>query len=472
VGLVAGVVALNAVFVGVGYALLLPVLPASATASYAGVALLVGGAATGVGVFIAAIAGLRVGLLSLLGVALLLTAGGIAVTFIRGRTAEQAPSARLDTGGAVALAGLVCVMTLALVGGFRSSPWLDDSWGIWLPKGIALSAHALDERLFAPNGTYVFFEVPDYPLWWSTVAALGVRFVGNVDARVLDAQLGILVAAFAATVARLLWGRVRPWVLLWTLVLVVGSPELLRQTQSGGADVPLGIFVACFGLGAALWLACGDRVALVVTAACGAGAIATKTEGAPEVALVLAVALGAGAMLARPRVPALAAAGAVAFATAVPWWAWRAAHDIPSRVPLRDALDPAFLADRTGRLGESVATLGGHLLDPTEWLLLVPLLLVVSVLGWRRSRQAVWLVPAGVVALGYAFLAWAYWAAQEDLDYLLGTSAYRTVTPLALLAGVLVAPLVELLLRDRGAPPVEMRDTSVPVPDTRSPPRC
>jgi hypothetical protein len=75
-----------------------------------------------------------------------------------------------------------------------------------------------------------------------------------------------------------------------------------------------------------------------------------------------------------------------------------------------------------------------------------------------------------VILLGYAFLARAYWAAQEDLDYLLGTSAYRTVTPLALLAGVLVAPLVELLLRDREAP-VEMRDTSVPVPDTGSPPR-
>src|ERR687898_529516 len=127
-GLVPGVLALNAVFLAVGYALLLPVLPRGADAWYAGAALLTGAAATG--------------------------------------------------------------------------------------AGVLLAAHALDERLFAPNGTYVFFEVPDYPLWWSTVAALGVRFVGDVDVRVLDAQLAILLVAFAATIARLLWGRVRPWVLL------------------------------------------------------------------------------------------------------------------------------------------------------------------------------------------------------------------------------------------------------------------
>ena len=450
-GLILGVAALNAVFAAVGYALVLCVLPRGAALSYAGVALLVGSAATGVGVFVAAIVGLHVGLLSLAIVAALLSVGGLVAARVLGRTAEHAPSAWLDTPGAVALAGIVCVLTLALVGGFRSAPWLDDSWGIWLPKGIALAAHALDERLFAPNGSYVFFEVPDYPLWWSTVGALGLRFVGEVDVRVLDAQLGILVVAFAAAVARLLWGRVRPWVALWTIALVVASPELLRQAQSGGADVPLGIFVACCGLGAVLWLALGDRLALVTCAACGAGAIATKTEGAPEVAIVLGIALVVGAFVVPRRVPALSAAAAVAFATAVPWWVWRAAHDIPSRVPVRDALDPSFLADRTGRLGHSAATLGGHLLDPTEWLLLVPLLVGVSVAGWVWTRRVLWLVPAGALLAVFGFLAWAYWAAREDLDYLLGTSAYRTVTPLALLAGVLVAPLVELVLRHREA---------------------
>ena len=454
-GLVAGVVALNAVFVAVGYAVLLAVLPRGAAASYAGVALLTGAATTGVGVFIAAILGLHVGVRSFVVVAVLLAGVGLVATRVLGRTQEPPPSARLETAGAVALSAVVCVLALALVGGFRSSPWLDDSWGIWLPKGLALSAHGLDARLFAPNGTYVSFGVPDYPLWWSTVGALGVRFAGDVDARVLDAELAILLVAFAGAVVRLQWGRVRPWVLLWTLALVVASPELLRQAQSGGADVPLGIFFACCALGAALWLGCGDRVALVVCAACGAGAIATKTEGAPEVALLFVVAFAAGAAVVPRRLPALAAAAVLAFASGVPWWLWRAAHDIPSRVPLRDALDPSYLAGRTGRLGDSAASLAGHLVDPTEWLLLVPLLLIACVAGWVLTRRALWLVPAAAVVVGLAFLAWAYWAAREDLDYLLGTSAYRTVTPLALLAGVLLAPIVELLLRLHDPVPVD-----------------
>ena len=74
-GLILGVAALNAVFVAVGYALVLCVLPRGAAVSYAGVALLVGAAATGVGVFVAAILGLRVGLLSLAIVAGVLAAG-------------------------------------------------------------------------------------------------------------------------------------------------------------------------------------------------------------------------------------------------------------------------------------------------------------------------------------------------------------------------------------------------------------
>ena len=448
-GLLPGVLALNAVFVAVGYALLLALLPRGAEASYAGIALLAGAAATGVGVFVAAIAGLHVGLLSLALVAALLAAGGIAAALLWGRTDVRPHRASLDGWGAVALAGLVCVLSLALVGGFRSSPWLDDSWGIWLPKGLALSAHGLDERLFAPNGSYVFFEVPDYPLWWSTVAALGVRFVGSVDARVLDAQLAILLVGFAGAVARLLWGRVRTWVLLWALLLVVASPELLRETQSGGADVPLGVFVASFALGSVLWLASGDRLALVFAAVCAAGALAAKTEGLPEIALLFVVALAAGWRVARPRLPALAGAAAAAFASAVPWSWWRNAHGLPTRLPLRDLLDVASLADRTDRLGRSAPALAGHFLDPTEWLLLVPLLVAASVAGWLLTRRALWLVPTAAVLLGYALLVWAYWAAREDIDYLIGTSAYRTVTPFTLLAGVLLAPLAELLLRER-----------------------
>ena len=486
-GLVAGVVGLNLAFAAAGYALLSAFAPLRP--SYAGVAHVCGAGATGVAVFLLAIAGLHVGLLSL-AVALAAVAGaGIGAARVLGsasartgsassdprgaegdpvfrpgvgsfaadasspRGAEGHPVVRPGVGGlaaaasslgaAVLLAGLVAVLALVVLGSFRTAPTLDDAWGIWLPKGVALGAHGLDARLFVPNGRYLAFEVPDYPLWWSSVSELNLRVVGTLDVRVMDAQLALLTLAFVGAVARLLWGRVRPWLLAGALLLLVASPQLLRHVQSGGADLVLGIFLALFALGAALWLADAERLGLVVAGVCAAAALAVKTEAAPEVAIVLAVVLVA----ARRRRRALLGAAAGAYATALPWWIWRAAHDVPERVPLRDALDPSYLADRTGRVGQSASTLAGHLLDPTEWLLVVPLLIVLSLAAARRRRAA--LAPLVAVALGWAFLMWVYWAAPDDLDYLLGTSAYRTVDPFVLLAAVALPPLAESVLRKR-----------------------
>jgi hypothetical protein len=442
VGLVAGVLAVNAVFVAVGYGLLASVMPLRA--SYAGVALIGGAAATGVGVFLAAIAGMHIGWGALALVASLLVAAGLVAAARLGR-ARSTPGPDLSREGAALLALLVAVVAVVLVGGFRTVPWLDDSWGIWFPKAVALSQHGLAGALFAPNGTYVSFEVPDYPLWWSSVLALDLRAVGSVDVRIIDAQLALLVVAFAASLVRLLWGRVRQWLLLACTLLVVASPEFLRHAQSGAADLPLAIFVSLAALGGALWLACGDRLGLVLCGICAAAAIATKTEGAAEVALLLAV----GVVACRRRALPLVVAVGAAFATAVPWWAWRNAHDVPERIPLRDLLDPSYLGDRAGRIGDSAATLAGHMLSPGQWFALVPLLLAACVLAARRTPAA--FAPAAAVVLGWAFLVWVYWAARDDLDYLLGTSSYRTVDPFVLLAGVFLAPVVELLLTRREA---------------------
>src|SRR5215208_6681647 len=98
-GLVPGVVALNAVFVAVGYALLSAVLPRGSAWSYAGAALVVGASATGVGVFVAAVFGLHVGLFSLFLVAGPLAAAGIAARVVVGGTPVDARRAPLDTAG-------------------------------------------------------------------------------------------------------------------------------------------------------------------------------------------------------------------------------------------------------------------------------------------------------------------------------------------------------------------------------------
>ena len=457
--LVVGVAGLNLVLLAVGYgvrAAPLAGMKPREWASYAGVALLTGAGLVGVALFVAAILGATTGPLALAAAAVLLAGSGLLLRrSARARTWLAAPrpgDRPRDVPGweqAVALAagfGIVAIAVFALVGGFRSSPWLDDAWGIWLPKGITLGEHGLDERLFVPNGQFVFFEVPDYPLWWAILTGLDVRLAGELDVRALNAQLTILTLAFVGSAARLLWGLVRPWLLAGGLLLLLASPELLRHTQSGMADLPLGIYLSLFLAAAAGWLATGRGFYLVLAFAFGATALATKTEGLPQLLLFLAVASALVARTQARRLAGLWAVTAAAFLTFVPWLVWRAANGIEGRVPLSDALDPGHLRDRTGRIGSATEALAHHLVDPTEWFLVVPLALALSVGVAIRAWNVVWLAPAAVVVSGYCFWVWAYWADRDEIGFVLATSSYRVVDAIVLSAGLAIPVLAERLL--------------------------
>lgn len=455
--LVPGVLLVNALLLAVGYAVLAPFLRglrARSIASYAGVALLVGAGLVGVTLFLATIAGAASSPAALLVVSALLTAGGIvAARLVRpratGTTAVEPTSAPLEALATGAACGVAALSALALVGGFRSSPWLDDAWGIWLPKGVVLARAGLDPRLFAPNGTYVHFGVLDYPLWWSVLAGLDVRFVGSIDVRAMNAQLAILAVAFLAAVARLLWGTVRPWLLWPGLLLVAASPEFFRHAQGGMADLPLAIYLALYALACGGWLATGERANLMLAFAGAATALALKSEAVPQVLLVLGVAAVFGAFYARTRVPALIGVSAGAGVTLVPWLVWRADHGVHDRLPLSDALDPGYLVDRAGRIGPSASGVAGHLLDPTNWLLLVPLAVALGLVGFVRERKALWLAPSIVVGLGFVFWVWVYWASREEVHYLVRTSAYRVIDGLVLISALAVPLQAELLARGR-----------------------
>ena len=249
--LVAGVLVLNAAFLAAGYALL---GPARWRLSWAGVALLVGAGSVGTLVFFATILGLHASLPVAAAVTAAVVVGGF--LFWRRNPVAAAPSQvrPLSSWAAAAFGVVAAVCAVGVVGGFRSAPWLDDVWGIWLPKGLALWHHGLDERLFAPSGQYVTFGVPDYPLWWSVVTSLDVQAVGGLDVRVVCAQLALLTVAFVGAVARLLWDCVRPPVLAGSLLLLVLSPELWRHVQGGVADLPLAIYLALAVVAGARWL--------------------------------------------------------------------------------------------------------------------------------------------------------------------------------------------------------------------------
>lgn len=434
--LVFGVVGVNLLFLAAGYLLLSGSLRGATwreRSSWAGLALLLGAGSVGSAVFFATLLGARASLAvaaaSLVAVAAL---GAVARRIDVPR--PRATRSSIVAGAAFGVAAAVCA--LGIIGGFRSAPWLDDAWGIWLPKGIALWRHGLDERLFVPNGEYVAFGVPDYPLWWSVVTSLDMQATRdpiqvknslyNIDVRVMCAQLALLTVAFVGSVARLLWGYVRPEVLAGGLLLLVLSPELWRQVQGGGADIPLAIYIALGVLAGALWLRTRAPFHLALACFCAAVALQIKTEALLEVVALVLV----GALFDRRFVLAGAA-----LLSALPWIAWRWVNDVPSRVGDLDL-------SRIERVPKAIAEVAEHVFDPTEWLAIVPAFALLAVLA---RRPAALLVPtalaAGVVA--------AYWIDRDEITYVLETSAYRVVDPVVLAAAVLLPLLAETFLQQR-----------------------
>jgi len=455
------VLGFNLVLAAVGYCVLSASLAGrrpTSWASFAGVALLVGASLVGVGTFVAATVGLTTGLATFAGVALLIAVSGlifrrICTDRLRAFVAAapsppQPPPSRLGRLlTLIAGFGVVVVGAFALVGGFRSSPWLDDVWGIWLPKGVALDGHGLDPRLFTESGRYVTFEVLDYPLWWSILLNLDLQFVGSVDLRAVNAQLTLLALAFLAAAVRLLHGYVRPWLLAAVALMLAASPEFFRHAQGGIADLPLAIYLSLYLLALAGWLVTRRGFYLLLAFPFAAAALAIKSEGLPELLIVLAVVTLLAVVYAREAVPGLLIASSAALLTTVPWFVWRLAHGIENQVAVTDALSPAYLADRTERLGPSIEAIGRHLALPQEWLALVPLVVGLGILGAVSSRRLTWLVPPFLLGAVFLFWIWAYWAETENLDYLLTTSSYRVADSLVLLAWVLLPVQGELLLR-------------------------
>ncbi len=85
-----------------------------------------------------------------------------------------------------------------------------------------------------------------------------------------------------------------------------------------------------------------------------------------------------------------------------------------------------------------------------DWLAILPLVLAVGVvvLVWRRSWSAP-LYAAGVLAVVFLSLLWAYWVQRPGVHYLLSSSGSRTVTTLVVVGGLFLPVVGAELLRGR-----------------------
>lgn len=449
-GLIPGVVVLNLILAVVGYALLSSTLrgrPLLDWLSWAGLALVTGMVSLGVVLTFAAVAGARIGDVEVGVAALALGVGGLLL-----RAPVRAPllAGATSRGGWIAVLaryGSFVIAATAVIGGFRSSPWLDDTWNFWVPKGIALSEVGLTTSLFTPNAAHVYFPRLEDPFAWSLTANAALRFVGGpIDLRAVDAELTILVLAFVAAVARLFAGRVRPTLLWCGIFLLLASPAVFRQAQGGGADLPVAFSLALFALGCVGWLAGSGGFALVVAFIGAAGALHTKSEGLPQL-LLLAVAMTiVGARSGRLRIGAVWVVVAVALLTLAPWLIWLHVHGVHDEpIAFSKAIDPSYLADHLDRGRAAIRGVARWPLKPTEWLLEVPLALALSALVTWRRRRLLLLAPAVLIGLEYVFWVWAMWA--DPLDRASGPVPYRFTDTLALIAAFSVPALLELAAR-------------------------
>jgi hypothetical protein len=448
--LLLGAVELNGALLCVGYALLAPALrgrSVRAWASYTGVALLGGAGAVFVVLSSLAVLGVRPSLVAFAVTCAAVAAAGVVLAAVRATPHHPLPPR--DGWGPAAVttaAGVIVVGSLMVANALRSSPRLDDVWRFWLPKGLALQQLGLDRRVFLPGSSVLPFDHLDYPLWWSTLLGLDVRLTGSLDLRAVDVELAVLVVAAIAAAARLLSPYVRPSFLWPGLLLVLASPELHRQVQGGGADLPLGMYLALFVLCGGVWLARAEHLALALALLFGAAALQIKTEGAPQL-LVFAVVLSLFARRSPRRVLGLWAAVAGGFALAAPFLIWRQIHGLRNDISLAHALSPAFLAHRTDRAGTAARALGHQLVSPRDWLLLVPLAVLLALVVSSLEHDPRWLAPAALIGVGYAFWIWANWGDTMDLQFRLQTSGSRVVVPTVLLAGFAVPLLAERLSR-------------------------
>ena len=178
-------------------------------------------------------------------------------------------------------------------------------------------------------------------------------------------------------------------------------------------------------LAGARWLQTREPFLLALAGLALAVALQIKTEALVEVAALVVV----GALFAR-RLLWLG----LALLAALPWLAWRWLHDVPSRAELD--------LTRVERVPDAARAVAEHLFDPTEWLVLVPLAILLALVA--RKPKAL-LAPGALLAVVLV----AYWIDRDEIGYVLATSAYRVIDPVVLSAAVLIPLLAESFLQQR-----------------------
>jgi hypothetical protein len=312
-----------------------------------------------------------------------------------------------------------------------------DAWAIWALKGHALYAFGwADPAVFA--GSEYRFANLDYPLWLPSVEALDFHAMGAFDTRILHLQFLLFLAAALSALVALLRDRV-PATLLWSSVLAIAlAPAVFDQLLTAYADLPLGLVFAIGAAAAGRWLLTNERWSLALAALCFAAALLTKNEASLFVVAAFLGLLAAAA--ARWRQLAIAAAADVL--VLLPWKIYVRVHDIHSiNYSLADSFDVDHVRGRLGVARIAFRTLGGEMLDPAKWGLLLAVFAFVVAAALALGLRALPLYAIVMTTVSWVGLSWIYVISHFEYSSYLDSTKQRVIASIVL-AGTALTPLL------------------------------
>jgi len=457
-----GLVALDAVFLLVGYALLYALGLARlgrGDLRVIGVSYLAGWALLGSVLSLTLMAGIGSGVVTVVVISALLAAGCVAAGR---RTARSQPETtpvlerRTRPPLAVLAAGLgaaiLVIDAVAAIVVSVKSVWTTDIDVLtaWLPRaGIIYNYHHLDPSSWGS------FLCPWYPPLVPTMYAGTFDFVGGFHPSVLPLQQVTLGIAFLLAVLGLLDRFVPRWVSLPSLALLVTAPWFWWRLHSLLPDQTLAYLLVAAGLTSVLWLHERRGAWLGLAVVFLTAASLTKVEGVVFGSVLVAVVLVAGFILhRRAALPALVLL--LGPAAIVPWHLWLAQHQEPTSTPDYNAphlLSPSFLADRIGRLTYALDSmlqsgLGSDLRTPTLaiiWLSIGVALAVCHRIPVISAVVGAWLT------LTFLSLGAIYWIGSIEVHWYVYTSATRVGATIIIGAATMTPLLLGLALGRRSA---------------------
>ncbi len=405
----------------------------------------VGLGATGVLAAELAVFGVAVGPVLLSLVAVVVLAAGLPGLPAGERWRPQRPGAK-EIPGLVLLA-ITSVYVLAGVRLAAVAPLAPSGLSFWDTRARALYS-------FGHPGALVFRDLSygplQQPLLLPALEAVGLRFAGTFDGRLLDLQLLGFAVALVGGAWTLLRRSTNPILLAASLLAIVTAPALFNRLLTGSADIPLATFLALGAASLALWLRGGGAGMLpAATLFLGAAAI-TRTEGE---CFVLAAFVAAALVSRRPQRRPLARAAAVVLALALPWRAWLWVHRLPVEpFGISHLFHPSFLGPASGRLDPAASELWHELWRLPDWSLVSLLVIAGLAVGCVLRRSRIALFGVSWILLSFAGALAILWIAAPGAELGLAGS-----TAGLLLGGALLVPLALSAVPEAVPAPVPAR---------------